>query len=250
MRVELYAITPNAELVIEHAARCCYDSENKIGDKVNGEFLMSLIRQGHTSVLEHATATFVISGVTRALSHQLVRHRIASYSQKSQRYVKEGEVATNYSMPDSFDTCEFIDDFTDHMELTEERYNAYIANGIPAEDARAILPNATHTKLYMTMNMAQWRWFLHMRGSRKAQKEIRRMAFMIWEQLKTVCPHIFSDFRYQQAYPNDPNFSIERPDYINPKGYIWYKGRTYKTADLINTYRERNNLNATEKEKE
>lgn len=170
--VTLVAHTPNPLYVCAEAAAVCYDSKPDL------KIVMGCIRSGHQSVLEHCTFTFKIEGISRACSHQLVRHRIASYSQQSQRYVTYDDLewALEGNRPD---TREDIESYCDNAL---EGYKTMIAKGVPAEEARAILPNATPTTIYVTMNLRSLMHFCNERMCRRAQYEIRQVAEkMRWE---------------------------------------------------------------------
>lgn len=197
MKVTLITHTPNPELVIASAAKLCYSSSD-IETLMNGlttekveAFIKKLADLGHQSPLEHCTFTFGIEGVSRALSHQLVRHRIASYSQKSQRYVKEGQF--EYIVPPSISgntTNSVI--FEDFMEYCQQTYDYLIENGVPAEDARFVLPNACETKLITTMNIRALLHFFDERCCNRAQWEIRQMADEMLGICKEKAPNIFA----------------------------------------------------------
>lgn len=204
MTVELLSITPNIETVIEEAGRTCYQSHDKISEGSTGRFIKMIIKSGHESVLEHGYATFRISGISRACSHQLVRHRLAVYSQESQRYVKMDEEGFHYICPPSL-----LDGFNvkDHsrkeqvyseyhrlMDDIREWYNKAIEAGIKAEDARFILPNACCTEIVMSCNMREWRHIFKERLSPAAQWEIRDMCKDILKKLKEHAPNVFYDF--------------------------------------------------------
>ncbi len=147
---------------------------------------------GHLSILEHASFTFGIDGISRVTSHQLVRHRVASYSQQSQRYVK-------------FDSPEFVLPSTVTIDESRRQrfeaalknlyslYNEMIEEGVPAEDARYLLPNAACTKIIVTMNARELLHFFTLRGCERAQWEIREMATEMIVLAKTVAPVIFAD---------------------------------------------------------
>lgn len=196
LEVTLITHTPEPEKVIASAAKLCYSS-NDIKTLMDGlttekieSFIKKLTELGHQSPLEHCTFTFGIEGVSRALSHQLVRHRLASYSQKSQRYVKEGQF--EYIVPptilENYADCGV---FKDLMEHCQEAYTYFINNGIPAEDARFVLPNACETKLVMTMNIRSLLHFFEERCCNRAQWEIRQMADRMLEICKEVAPNLF-----------------------------------------------------------
>lgn len=189
MEIELISITPDPEFVIEEAGRTCYKS--KTGDPA---IIRKWIMAGHESVIEHASATFRISGVSRALTHQLVRHRIASYSQQSQRYVKESEF--DYVIPPSIKKDKNLNnDYMWFMNCIQDMYNYLIDSGIKKEDARFILPNACCTEIVMTMNFREFRHFLKLRTNKSAQWEIREMANHILTVLYDHAPNVFFDLK-------------------------------------------------------
>ena len=197
MKVTLITHTPEPEKVIASAAKLCYSSSD-IETLMNGltsekieTFIKKLTDLGHQSPLEHCTFTFGIEGVSRALSHQLVRHRIASYSQKSQRYVKEGQF--EYITPSSIiknQTDKMV--YDDLMKHCQDAYEYFIRNGIPAEDARFVLPNACETKIIMTMNIRSLLHFFDERCCNRAQWEIRQMADTMLDICKEIAPNIFA----------------------------------------------------------
>lgn len=205
--VELISSTPKPEELIERAARSCYASECK-GEEVRGKFLRGLAKSGHESPMEHASATFLIRG-SRAFTHQLVRHRLASYSQKSQRYVKEENFP--WVLPPSVQkNSEAYKVFTTAMHDTRIAYNQLIDLGIPKEDARYVLPNACETEIVMTANFREWRHFINLRADSHAQWEIREVAEMVLKQLYQLSPSIFEDLA--RKFFGD--------DYVDPKGAV------------------------------
>ncbi|MGC9523231.1 MAG: FAD-dependent thymidylate synthase [Anaerolineae bacterium] len=213
MNVELIAITQylrddgRPESLIEHAGRVCYRSQSH-GDPAT--FLRARLKQGHESIIEHASATFEISGISRACSHQLVRHRLASYSQESQRYVDMSN--PQLVIPDAI-----ADDPEAHAvwdELVGEMIAAYgklRGCGIRKEDARFVLPNATATRIVVTMNFRELRHFFRLRITPEAQWEIRKMAVRMLMLLVPHAPTVFGDMvsEIQGSHPeffagNDP----------------------------------------------
>ena len=197
MKVALITHTPEPEKVIASAAKLCYSSSD-IETLMNGltiekidAFIKKLTDLGHQSPLEHCSFTFGIEGVSRSLSHQLVRHRIASYSQKSQRYVKEGqfEYITPPTIASNPDASYLFKDF---MVKAQSVYSRLIDSGIPAEDARFVLPNACETKLITTMNIRTLLHFFEERCCERAQWEIRQMADIMLDICKEVAPNIFA----------------------------------------------------------
>ena len=197
MKVTLITHTPEPERIIASAAKLCYSSSD-IESLMNGltvekieAFIKKLTDLGHQSPLEHCSFTFGIEGVSRALSHQLVRHRIASYSQKSQRYVKEGQF--EYIIPPKIiENRADKNVYENFMKYAQETYDYFIRNGIPAEDARFVLPNACETKIIMTMNIRTLLHFFEERCCDRAQWEIRHMAYAMLRICKEVAPNLFA----------------------------------------------------------
>ena len=195
MKVELIAVTKylrgngTPEELLEHAGRVCYRSEKR-GDA--GSFLQARIREGHESIIEHASATFEISGISRACSHQLVRHRIASYSQESQRYVdlSDPELVVPPSVAQSPEAMRIWDDLTGRMKRA---YRDLRELGIRKEDARFLLPIATVTRIVVTMNFRELRYFFRLRCDRAAQWEIRALAREMLRLSREVAPYVFED---------------------------------------------------------
>ena len=191
MKVELIAITKylrgdgTPEELLEHAGRICYRSESR-GDP--DKFLRARVREGHESLIEHASATFEISGISRACSHQLVRHRLASFSQESQRYVDMED--PEYVIPPSVEPA-IWHAWLSAIDETRQAYATLRDHGVPKEDARFLLPNATKTRLVMTANFREWLHICRLRTSRAAQWEIRRVCTLILEALVDECPAVF-----------------------------------------------------------
>ena len=171
MKVELTRITKDPILAIEEAASNCYNSE-ATGD---GKIMKHCIKSGHTSVTEFCDFTFHIEGVSRALSHQLVRHRLASYAQRSQRYCSEGSFS--FITPKSIESN--ISAHLKYMDLIEkinDTYELLQELGIPNEDARMVLPNACETQIEVKMNLRALMNFMNERLCTCAQWEIRELA--------------------------------------------------------------------------
>lgn len=198
MRVQLLTHTPDPEQVAAAAARLCY-SDASIGQLLERapeqapKLLRKILDMGHLSVLEHASFTFGIEGISRACSHQLVRHRIASYSQQSQRYVSH-DAPFEAVIPESIAAQpELAARFDEHLAATHELYRALLSAGVPAEDARFVLPNAAATKLVMTMNARELHHFFALRCCRRAQWEIRAMAKEMLRLARRAAPLLFAD---------------------------------------------------------
>ncbi len=177
------------ESLLEHAGRVCYRSERR-GDPE--QFLRARLREGHESIVEHASATFEISGISRACSHQLVRHRLASYSQESQRYVAMDHPA--FVVPDAIaDDPQALAVWENFAAQVASTYQQLRELGVPKEDARFVLPNATATRIVTTMNFRELLHFFSLRITPEAQWEIRQVAIRMLECLVPYAPTIFGD---------------------------------------------------------
>jgi thymidylate synthase (FAD) len=177
------------EALIEHAGRVCYRSQSR-GDPA--AFLRARLREGHESIIEHAGATFEISGISRACSHQLVRHRLASYSQESQRYVDMS--APEVVVPDAVAASPEARALWDGLlEKVKTTYGALRELGVRKEDARFVLPNATATRIIVTMNFRELRHFFRLRITPEAQWEIRAVGVAMLTQLVPHAPTVFGD---------------------------------------------------------
>ena len=209
MKVELITYTPNPDDVCGRAAKTCTNAGG-VPEKGEVKTLKGALSSGHESVAEHASFTFAIEGVSRALSHQLVRHRMASYSQQSQRYVNmEGfDYVSPKSIESSNKTVTYMvyDDETEGFNVKSIGIcNAYdkimhdiaflyremVEAGIPEEDARYILPNACCTNIVVTMNARELRHFFKLRCCERAQWEIRELANKMLARCKEVAPVLF-----------------------------------------------------------
>lgn len=209
------------EQVCNHAAKTCTsedagamagtwyveDEPVPVWNDLNMNPLKAAIASGHESVLENAVYTFEVKGVSRALTHQLVRHRMASYAQQSQRYVKMD--GFEYVTPDWIEQSWFDDSegvgngnwgsgrlkdlYDSEMERLASLYSLMVESGIPEEDARYILPNACTTNIIVTMNARQLRHFFSLRCCERAQWEIRELANKMLKICKEVSPTIFED---------------------------------------------------------
>ncbi|HSH36408.1 FAD-dependent thymidylate synthase [Schnuerera sp.] len=222
MKVELLRYTPDGEKLIASAAKLCYSSvgisniEESLNKENTNKFLSMLVELGHESPIEHISFTFGVEGVSRTLSHQLVRHRIASYSQQSQRYVKLDQF--EYIIPPSIEeNSEAKKLFTEAMEKDQQYYDKitqilfekylkeYLEQGVKEkeakqksekqaiEDARYVFPNACETKIVFTMNARTLLNFFKLRTCNRAQWEIRRLAIEMLRLVKKIYPVLFKE---------------------------------------------------------
>ncbi len=199
MDVRLLYSTPDPERAVAAAARLCYapvgaaeliegmsaDAERKV--------LRTILKSGHHSALEHASYTFAIDGVSRALTHQLVRHRVASYNQQSQRYVAYVEEPTFVVPPAVAQDPEALARFNSATAAAFDAYRGLVDSGVAAEDARYLLPNAMETKIVVTMNMRELLHFFEVRCCKRAQWEIRKLALKMLELVESTAPYVFMD---------------------------------------------------------
>ncbi len=222
LKVELLRYTPDGEKLVAAAARLCYspvgvsEIEDSLDESKIESFLSILMDLNHESPIEHVTFTFGVEGVSRALTHQLVRHRIASYSQQSQRYVKLDQF--QYIIPPAIEKnniakalfVKSMEESQHHYDeitnlLFEDLYENYLEEGLSEkeaklkaekeaiEDARYIFPNACETKIVFTMNTRSLLNFFRLRTCNRAQWEIRELATAMLKEVKKVYPILFKN---------------------------------------------------------
>jgi thymidylate synthase (FAD) len=204
----------DGERLAEFAGRLCYMSQHNPAKRETREYLENIKKQGHGSVLEHANYTILLEGVSRSLTHELVRHRAGfAYSQLSQRYVDES--VANFVVPPAILGDERLEaTWRAQMEQAQAAYIQLVAQlmerygwiadkvhrrKMAREASRAVLPNATETKIVVTGNARAWRTMLELRSSEGAELEIRRMAVAVLRLLQREAPGLFSDFEFYMA---------------------------------------------------
>jgi thymidylate synthase (FAD) len=204
----------DGERVAEFAGRLCYMSQRNPANRSTREYIDNIKKQGHGSVLEHANYSVLVEGVSRSLTHELVRHRAGwGYSQLSQRYVDESEA--NFVVPPAIIGDETLEgawrgqiesaqkSYVTLVEQLMERY-AWVSDKVhrrkmAREAARGVLPNSTETKIVVTGNARAWRTMLELRSGEGAELEIRRLAVMLLRLMQEEAPSFFSDFEVYQA---------------------------------------------------
>jgi thymidylate synthase (FAD) len=205
LKVTLLQYTPLPERAVASAGRLCYapvsaaELKTTMGDDDVCRLVRGLVRSGHLSALEHASFTFAVDGISRACSHQLVRHRLASYSQQSQRYVRFGPQEGFVVPPSIASSPEARAVFYEAMENAKRSYERLVELGLTEgrgnesvlEDARFVLPNAAETKIVVTMNARELRHFFALRCCRRAQWEINRLAWTMRHLASSVAPLLF-----------------------------------------------------------
>jgi thymidylate synthase (FAD) len=198
------------QALAEFAGRACYQSWSKPNPKTatNAGYLEHIINVGHLSVLEHASVSFYITGISRSLTHELIRHRHFSYSQLSQRYVPERDaafvepdvIANDPELHEKFlaATQASVDAYTELLEGLEKKFadapSATLRRKQARQAARSVLPNATETRIVVTGNYRAWRHFIAMRATEQADVEIRALAVECLRQLQKVAENVFADF--------------------------------------------------------
>jgi len=197
--VELVWVTPNAEEVIEKAARVCYKSEDKIDnekeyqDRSSTKMIQHLVSRGHFSVIEHASACFKLT-TDRGISHELVRHRMASFSQESSRYCSydKGKFGGQIALikPD-FKNQESYAIYEEAMKAAENAYMKLSELGESPQFARSVLPTCLKTELYMTCNFREWLHVIELRTSKAAHPQVRELISMVEKKLIAICPAVF-----------------------------------------------------------
>jgi len=195
MNVTLLAITENAESLIAMAARVSRRGDHKLTATDEDRLLIGrLIRDGHESVLEHASATFLIEGISRCCLAQLTRHRLASFTVETQRLDRIGGYpARDFVHPRSVEKCGAMIKADEAAYACIAAYDALIKEGVPAEDARYYLPQGVTTRLVMTANFREWRHIIRLRTAPDAQWEIRELADRIRETLSVYAPSVFKE---------------------------------------------------------
>ncbi|ALC06158.1 Thymidylate synthase ThyX [Corynebacterium deserti GIMN1.010] len=202
-----------AEALIEFAGRACYETFHKPNPRTasNSAYIRHIMEVGHTALLEHATATMYVRGISRSATHELVRHRHFSFSQLSQRFVHSGEqevvvpelINQDPQLRDLFmhamDESRFA--FNELLAALEEKLadepNALLRKKQARQAARAVLPNATESRIVITGNFRTWRHFIGMRASEHADVEIRAVAVECLKKLKESAPTVFGDFEIE-----------------------------------------------------
>ncbi|HEX5438470.1 MAG TPA: FAD-dependent thymidylate synthase [Gemmatimonadaceae bacterium] len=204
----------DGERLAEFAGRLCYMSQRNPASRATREYLENIKRQGHGSVLEHATYSLLLEGVSRSLTHELVRHRAGwAYSQLSQRYVNES--AASFVVPPAMIGDETLEQewrsqmegaLATYVSLVEQLMQRYAwvddrvhRRKMAREAARGVLPNSTETKIVATANVRAWRTMLELRASEGAEVEIRRLSIIILRLLQAEAPGFFSDFEIYVA---------------------------------------------------
>ena len=199
--IEIISTEPYEEMLkrVERAGRVCYKSEGSIEDGSAERFIRNILKRGHESVIEHAGITVKVT-CDRGVTHEIVRHRLASYSQESTRYCNyskdkfENHIANgfSYDLNKEEDRQKYLL-WQEAMESAEKYYFKMLELGARAEEARSILPNSLKTEIVMTMDLREWRHFICLRGSKAAHPQIREITRMILKEFQERYPLFFED---------------------------------------------------------
>lgn len=219
----------DGESLIEYSGRICYMSQSNPANRTNAEYITNILKQGHGSVLEHAVYGLLIEGVSRSLSHEFVRHRAGfAYSQLSQRYVDESDTAfvippAYLDMQNDVDFAPTLAEWKLEMRLLRSLYAQQVETlmkwfahvedrthrrKMAREAARSVLPNCTETKFVATANIRAWRTMLELRCGEGADREIRRLAICILQELRRQSPACFADFEVYTTNDGDQAASV------------------------------------------
>ena len=190
---------------LERYARVCYKSEDRMGEDTAEAFLKRLIRRGHESVIEHEKIS-VLMVVDRGISHEIVRHRLGSYSQESTRYCNYGQnrFGNEIVVIEPFFFCgkEAYRYWQEACQVAEKNYLALLQNCSPQE-ARSVLPNSLKTELVITYNLREWRHFLRLRCPSEAHPQIKQGAIPLLLLFKEKLSVLFADITYDQEFPRE-----------------------------------------------
>lgn len=186
MQVTLEYITEDAENFIGKMARICYDGPDELTRNIKRA--TKCAEDGHLATLRFASAVFNVSGISRVCSHQFVRSKHLDFLQRSQRYCKEEQATITFPV---FKDAQQEDLYIKSIEIAQSTYEALLNSGMKKEDARFVLPEATHTELNVVGNLQAWKDFIKLRADKHAQWEIREVAKQINNELHKYCPNLF-----------------------------------------------------------
>ena len=219
--VSQQALGENILLRLERYARVCYKSEDKMAAQGNPDFLKSKLTLGHESIIEHEKAT-VMFIIDRGISHEIVRHRIAAYSQESTRYCRYSQDKFGNEIA-VIEPYFFLEDDVAYRHWeeaclgAEKSYMALLKAGRSAQEARSVLPNSLKTEIVVTYNMREWRHFFRLRCDAAAHPQMRQVAIPLLLYFQKQLPSLYSDIEYDQSFPEKYYAEIEITDDIfNP----------------------------------
>lgn len=194
-------------LRLERYARVCYKSEDKMVEGGNPDFLKSILNLGHESIIEHEKAT-VMFIIDRGISHEIVRHRIAAYSQESTRYCRYSQDKFSHEIA-VIEPYFFLDDKTAYEQwekaclAAEKSYMALLNAGRSAQEARSVLPNSLKTEIVVTYNMREWRHFFRLRCDAAAHPQMRQVAIPLLLYFQQRMPSLYGDIEFDRSFQED-----------------------------------------------
>ncbi|MEN6391264.1 MAG: FAD-dependent thymidylate synthase [Syntrophomonas sp.] len=199
------ALSEDLMLRLERYARVCYKSETKIGEEYNARFLQDKIRMGHESIIEHEKAT-VMFVIDRGVSHEIVRHRIAAYSQESTRYCRydRDKFGNEISVIEPYfflERPEAWQLWLEACETAERKYMEMLQSGCSAQEARSVLPNSLKTEIVVTYNMREWRHFFRLRCDAASHPQMRQVAIPLLLAFRGKLPVLFGGIDYDTKFP-------------------------------------------------
>lgn len=206
--VKLLSATPDAEKLIERAGRVCWRSEDRVGEDSSTRFLKMLMGKNHLSVLEHASATFLIT-TDRAIANEIVRHRTGKFSQESTRYCNYEKKGLRFITPVELEhlatdpTYGPYDEWKAACCIAQNAYESMLRHGCKPENARSVLPLCLATDLVVTMDFRNWLHFLELRTANAAHPDMRKVAKLIQEELRHIAPTIFGSNDTTTLSPED-----------------------------------------------
>jgi thymidylate synthase (FAD) len=191
--VELYKDKSALDIYksIERAGRVCYKSEDKITEYSHDPFIRGILKRGHEAVIEHEKVTVKVI-CDRGVTHEVVRHRLASYCQESTRYCNYSKLGITFIQPD----FEFTQDDLDFMFAMENHYNKRISQGLKPQQARYFLINGIKTEIIITFNLREWRHFFKLRCAPTAHPQMKQVADMLLKEMKEYIPLFYEDITY------------------------------------------------------
>lgn len=203
-------------LFVERCARICYKSEESIKEEVNSSFLKNIISRGHESVIEHEKVS-VMFIVDRGISHEIVRHRIGSYSQESTRYCNYAQDRFGHEIAviePYFLTGRAYEEWEKACRQAEKSYFDLLDMGCSPQEARSVLPTCLKTEIAVTYNLREWRHFFRLRCDKAAHPQMRQVAIPLLLLFKKEIPVLFDDIRYDEDFPPEHYAEVVLTDYL------------------------------------
>lgn len=222
LKIKPQVLVPEEELnrgkmlFVERCARICYKSEDSIKEEVNAAFLKGILARGHESVIEHEKIS-VMFIVDRGISHEIVRHRIGSYSQESTRYCNYAKEKFGHEIAviePYFLTGEAYEEWERACLQAEKSYFALLDRGCSPQEARSVLPTCLKTEIAVTYNLREWRHFFKLRCDKAAHPQMRQVAIPLLRLFREKFPVLFDDIDYDADFPQEYYAEVVLTDYL------------------------------------